>query len=154
MDFTQLVQILNIVVPLVGGLAGVIAAIATYRNIINNARHEEERLDLEAQKLKSQKKFDEVSLMERIQQMSMQVAEKQANQNRAMRDEINVLKSEINAINDANSKLKTRLHDFIVDIEDVIYDFRKLPCTKENNDLLIKKICEIVEKSRNQNGFH
>jgi hypothetical protein len=154
MSFEQMMQIATIVIPVVGGLGGIISAIATYRNISSQSKNEARRIDIEAARLDKQDDQAEVSMMERIQQMSMQIAERQSQQNQLLRNEIQQLRSEMNALEQSHEILRTKFHVFVVELEDLVIEFRKKPVEEQVCDVLIYELCSKLDVIRKQNGFH
>ena len=154
MDFSQIIQILGIIIPVIGGAGSIIAAIATYRNISASSRNESRRLDLEEVRISHQETQEEVNIMERIQQMSMTIAERQSQQNQLLKQEMQQLKSELLSIKQEHDLLTNKFKIFIAELEVLVFDFRKKPIEEQNCECLIKEICSSIDKIRKQNGFH
>jgi len=154
MEFNQIIQILGIIIPVIGGAGSIIAAIATYRNISSSSRNESRRLDLEKERIEHQEAQEEVNIMERIQQMSMTIAERQSQQNQLLKQEMQQLKSEMLSIKQEYNILTSRFKIFVAELESLIFDFRKKPLDEQNCECLIKELCLSLENIRKQNGFH
>ena len=128
----EITEITGLLVGLLGGVAALLTAIAAIRGSMNKKEETKKSTSLELKKLELEGKVTSVELAERLQDMYIELSEKQDTKIRALEEKLEINTVCINKFEKENRDLRTFIRRIFIKLEEGIHELKIKEKTDEH----------------------